>query len=424
MKFSRFCEIYQFLLDRRNSYTSTYKLDRVVLLFESLGIDNLKTPIIHVAGTNGKGSTCAMLESIYRNAGYSTGMFTSPHLVSSFERIKVNNLDISEHEFVRLFNKVYLVAEALEKENPSNRISFFEYETAIALFCFKEKDLDVIILETGLGGRLDATNAIKTSVCSVITTIAYDHENVLGNTLEQIASEKAGIIKYGSKVVIGNRIQGSTLKTIQNVVHQRHAQIFQVPSILSIFQPPTPEYQNYNASTAFFTAKVLSDILPLSDEQIFYGISQFFWPGRWQIVPNPQNNSHSIILDGAHNEEGIENIVDSIKALPNPPTIILGSNTIDRAKKMLKILMPLAHEIFLTQSSNEKALSEAEIKKCIPVNFSTPCSFILLENIPSILHNAPGEVLITGSLYLLGDVIPLLNDDHSKSEYNEYSEKK
>jgi dihydrofolate synthase/folylpolyglutamate synthase len=165
-------DVLRFLYSRRGSYgTGVYKLDRVSVLFAELGSDSLGATVIHVAGTNGKGSTCAMLESIYRNAGYSTGLCTSPHLVRINERIQFNRTEISDDDFLRLFKIINQVADALETEASGDKFSFFEYEIALGLLFFQEKKQDVVIFEVGLGGRLDVTNATRTDI-SAITTIS------------------------------------------------------------------------------------------------------------------------------------------------------------------------------------------------------------------------------------------------------------
>ena len=405
-----FQDVLDFLYSRKGTYGITYKLDRVILLFEKLGIRDVPFKVIHITGTNGKGSTSAMLESIYRNAKNKTGLFTSPHLISVRERIRVNHQKIPEEDFVRLFQKVFPIAEALECENKEFRISFFEYITAIALLFFKEQEIDIAIMEVGLGGRLDATNAVRNTTISVITTIAHDHENVLGATLPAIAKEKSGIIRKNSLCVLGKNISGEVFETIIHTAREKNCTLFQVEQLSFVF--PEADYQNYNAATARLTAQVLTkhNILPLTESQIEYGIKHFFWPGRWQKV---QLGDTLLIFDGAHNEEGAQALAKEIKNLHRDVTLIFGSNTVDRATKMLAILAPLCKEIFFTKSRHESALDVILLKKCLPSASYCKIENIELEKISTFIHNRGGEVvLVAGSLYLVGDIIKELEMSH------------
>lgn len=400
-------EARDFLYQRKTTYNKTYKLDRVICLFEQLNLRQLPCPVIHVTGTNGKGSTCAMLESIYRTAGFKTGLFTSPHLISVLERVQVSGQMISETAFLRLFNHVHRYICMLEKENPDYRFSFFEYLTVMALLYFVECQVDVVILEVGMGGRLDATNALAQTTCSVITTIAFDHENVLGNTLEAIAREKAGIIKDRSLVFLGNAIQEGPKKVIQTIADQKQSIVYQVKTVPSFFDKTVAAYQNYNAATAQLIAKTLTQkgILSVTDDEIEHGIRTFHWPARWQKI-NYKNKL--LIFDGAHNEEGALALAHEIQHLPEPPVLIFGSNTEERAKKILKILLPICKKTLLSSSTHEQALSQYQLVHCLPHSSSTDTptkvEYIELEKIPLYLQNTDESVLvIAGSLYLIGD---------------------
>ncbi|UPA28526.1 MAG: Mur ligase family protein [Verrucomicrobiota bacterium] len=339
MEAGNFEDILHFLYRRPNPHSGKWRLDRVIRLFKRLEIRQPPYKIVHVAGTNGKGSTSAMLESIYRHGGYKTGLFTSPHLVSLLERIQIDGHLISKEDFVQTFQTVHTIAENLEQEKPEDAITFFEYMTAIALRYFLEKKVDVAVIEVGLGGRLDPTNALKNTSCSIITTIAFDHEKTLGHTLSAIAREKAGIIKTNGLVVTGRNIQGKVLETIQDVAQARHAALYSSPSN-HLLNATTADYQNYNASTAQTVAELLNDkgILPIPNAKILKGIQQFRWPGRWQKIVY---QGKTVTFDGAHNEEGAYAVAREIQNLPKPPILIFGSNTVQRAQKMLAILSPI-----------------------------------------------------------------------------------
>ncbi|MDR1458502.1 MAG: hypothetical protein LBI37_03210 [Puniceicoccales bacterium] len=405
-------DVLDFLYTRKGSYNNTdYKLDGVRSLFERLGIDSLETTLIHVAGTNGKGSTCAILESIYRLAGYSTGLCTSPHLIRIGERIQFNRREISDDDFVRLFNIINQVVNALESENSYNKISFFEYEIAIALLYFKEKKPDVVILEVGLGGRLDATNATRTDI-SVITTISFDHEDILGETISSIAKEKAGIIRNGNKVVIGENLPNEALDSIKKIADEKSATL--VIAQDSLAMDLIPRYQNHNAKIAYRVAKELISKLNVSEKQIIDGILTFKWEARWQIFNLGKNK---IVIDGAHNEAGAAVLADEITSTygTNKPIVIFTSNYTSRASKMLKILASISLKIYLTRSMSDLCLSQDELVKCFPTNTNCEYKFITLDKaVNFISSNLSQNIVVTGSLYLAGDIMKRIYDMDSK----------
>ena len=400
-----FNEITDFLFKYENNYSKEYKLDRVFALFRELNIECLEIPCIHVTGTNGKGSTCSMLESIYRASGYKTGMFTSPHLVSITERMKINNINISEADFVKCFWDVYAAAETIKNLNSNYRISPFEYMTAMALLYFKNNNVDVIILEVGLGGMLDATNVVRDTLCSVFTSISLDHEEILGDTIEKIATDKAGIIKENHRVVLAPNIPQSAKEIIINIKQNSY----------SFHNNIHPSYQNFNATTALATINIMQDILPVKNTAINIGLETFSWPGRWQLLNNEQY-PHGIIFDGAHNEDGAKMIVEELKNFPQKPILIFGSNKISRATKILNILLPYIDRVVFTRSKHPQSLKFSEITACINniANANTKntsdIKFETIEfgNLSSFIRSQNKLVLITGSLYLVGDAMACL----------------
>src|SRR5262245_20362642 len=291
---------------------------------------------IHVAGTNGKGSTSAMLESIYRTAGLRVGLFTSPHLVAFGERIQVNRRDIPEHDITRLITEMRSLLErywsqeaithpssvASAKEDSashsttpplhhstSSHPTFFEVVTVMALRYFAEQQCDLVIWETGLGGRLDATN-IVTPLASVITNIQFDHQQWLGETLESIAAEKAGIIKPGIPVITGAD-EPEALKVIQAIAREQAAPLTVVspadvhrPPLNTIELPLLGHHQLVNAALAIAAVRVLVQAIPVSDDAIRTGLSRVRWPGRLQLVT--RSSGQELLLDGAHNTAGAE----------------------------------------------------------------------------------------------------------------------
>ena len=334
---------------------------------------------IHVAGTNGKGSTCAMLESIYRGAGLRVGLYTSPHLVRFGERIQVNRTLIPEAEIARLVNEVRgWLKEFSEKDHPT----FFEVVTVIALRHFAEQRCDVVIWETGMGGRLDATN-IVTPLASVITNVQLDHQQWLGDSIEKIAVEKAGIIK--PRIPVITAATGKALVVIEKVARELEAPLSVVTREADI-EPLPGKHQRMNAAIALETARVLQNQLPAS------GLGVVSWPGRLQRVGK-------FILDGAHNLPGIETLD---RELAGRPTIIFGVLRDKDWPEMARVLAKRASRLLLVPVKSRRGLPPQEL---LSVSSGTVCNS-LAEALEE--TKADEEVVITGSLYLVGEAMELL----------------
>ncbi|HZL78804.1 MAG TPA: folylpolyglutamate synthase/dihydrofolate synthase family protein, partial [Candidatus Limnocylindrales bacterium] len=294
-----YSEAIQFLYGLR-LFGAKFGLENTFKLAALAGDPQDKLRFIHVAGTNGKGSTCAMLESIYRAAGLRVGLFTSPHLVSFRERIQVNRQLISEAEVIRL-------VEALRAANKENDAALFEFATVMALKFFAEQKCDLVIWETGLGGRLDATN-IVTPLVSVITNIGFDHQQWLGDTLARIAAEKAGIIKPGMPVITATAAP-EALAVIEKIAHEKNVplKLVTVDDVQSwltgtLAPPLLGEHQKLNAALALATVEMLQRQISVSAEKICAGLAAVDWPGRLQLVT--RTGGQKILLDGAHNADG------------------------------------------------------------------------------------------------------------------------
>ncbi len=290
-------------------------LEGIRALVKVLGEPHQSLRFIHVAGTNGKGSVCAMLESICRNAGLKTGLFTSPHLVRYNERIQVNRRSIPDEEAVRGLNEI----RTLISENGMNP-SFFEITTALAFLYFFRSKVDIVVLETGLGGRLDSTNIVTPNV-SVLTAIDLDHQQILGNSVVEIAREKAGIIKQGIPVV--SAPQTAEVRTVfETIAQQRGTQVHYAEFPSPPFNVALPgSYQQVNAAVAV-EALTKAD-LAISPQAVKTGLSTVFWPGRFHHVePN-------LVLDGAHNPAASWHLVQTWKECHRgtSPTIIFGGIT-------------------------------------------------------------------------------------------------
>ncbi len=334
---------------------------------------------IHVAGTNGKGSTCVMLESIYRGAGLRVGLYTSPHLVRFGERIQVNRQLIPDHDIGRFVNEAKVLLKQFSNEDHP---TFFEVVTVMALRYFAEQRCDLVIWETGLGGRLDATN-IVTPLASVITNVQMDHQQWLGDTIEKIAFEKAGIIKAGIPVVTATT--GPALKVIEQVAGDLHAPLSVVTREANI-EPLPGKHQRLNAAVALETARALQSILPSAP------LGAVSWPGRLQKVGK-------FILDGAHNLPGIETLN---RELSGQPTIIFGVLRDKDWPAMARVLSQRASRLLFVPVKSKRGLAPAEMLSV--------CKGTVCDSLADALQKAKtdSQVLITGSLYLVGEAMELL----------------
>jgi len=362
---------------------------------------------IHVAGTNGKGSTCAMLESIYRAAGLRVGLFTSPHLVSFRERIQINRKLISENDVARLVSEIQ---ESLKFFPAGTHPTFFEVVTLLALKFFEEQKCDLVIWETGLGGRLDATN-IVTPLASVITNIAFDHEQWLGNTLEKIAAEKVGIIKPGIPVVTSVK-NPEELAVIEKIARKKNAPLTKIQKSEVRSQKSEAllgEHQKINAALAAATVRVLQKEISVTEKQIEIGLQNINWPGRLQLVENPAGQK--FLLDGAHNVAGAKALHKALeKNFPaKKRTLILGILQDKNWREICETLSPLAEKIFFVPVASQRTACPNELAEvCRAKN---PGAEVFAEASLAEAMKKTGDekfVVITGSLYLIGEALELL----------------
>ncbi len=386
-------------------------LENTFKLAELAGNPQDKLRFIHVAGTNGKGSTCAMLESIYRTAGLRVGLFTSPHLVSFGERIQVNREPISEANIERLTDGMKsLMAKFPEDSHPT----FFEVVTVMALRYFAEQNCDLVIWEAGLGGRLDATN-IVTPLASVITNIQFDHQAWLGDTLARIAGEKAGIIKPHVPVVTAVddqdafRILFDTARRNESPFSLVTWAQAEYPPLHGLALPLLGEHQRLNAAVAVHAVKALQKDIPVSDETIRTGLMSVQWPGRLQLVE--RTNGQKLLLDGAHNIGGAESLRVAIKTYfaSQLPTLVLGILRDKDCEKICEILAPLAGRILLVPVNSQRSASPEEL--AVACGAANPKAEIVeVDSLKKALALAGSAafVVIAGSLYLIGEAMELL----------------
>jgi dihydrofolate synthase/folylpolyglutamate synthase len=419
-----FQESEAYLLSLGNE-VSTMKLglENIERLLAALGNPETKYLKVQVAGTNGKGSVCAFLNSICLEAGIETGMYTSPHLVSITERVQINGIDISEDEFARLATHVREMAEKLLADGVLEyRPTFFEQVTAIALLAFAEAKVELAILETGLGGRLDATTAANAEIAA-ITRIDYDHQNYLGDMIEEIAAEKAAIIRADSEAVIIGEQAAEAEKVIFNYCKQLGisprlaAQVRTASgSDRVIFETDRAEYepselgllgrhQIGNAKIAIPLAEALQQYFPITRDNIVRGLENAHHPGRLEYVGQ-------YLLDGAHNIAGAKALADFLEEFEERPvTMIYGTMQDKDVGEVTKILFPKVVNLILTTPENSRAMPAAEITKYIPADANGIISDSVADAL-SRARNITGEklIVITGSLYLVGEVKKILNN--------------
>ena len=382
-------ELISYVTGLRNEGNSTFRE-----CMAELGDPQDKFRSIHVAGTNGKGSTTNFMKDILRCAGYTVGTFTSPHLIAHQDRIRVNDVWIEDEAFVRIY-------EENEELIKKHKLNMFEIDMLIASLYFIEKKVDVAIIEVGLGGRLDSTNVLHHPLLSIVTTIGYDHMDRLGNTLEEIAAEKAGIFKEGVPCLVGKMTEGCVEVMKQKALGEltvlgaytkvdRHHFIYKGEE----YEVATPvEYQFHNASLAIEAMHILKDEFDVADH-IHEGIRISKWAGRFEQVMN----SPCVILDGAHNDEGIRALCAGLDEVERPLRIVFSALKDKPAKAMGKMLEGYADHMIVTQFDFYRVAKAVDIATDQEV----------IEDYEKAIEKAiamdeKGTVLICGSLYFISE---------------------
>jgi dihydrofolate synthase/folylpolyglutamate synthase len=368
-------------------------LETMRYLLELLGNPEKNLRFLHIAGTNGKGSVAAMSHAVIAHAGYRTGLYTSPHLVSFCERFQINGQPIAESDVVRLVAQLKPVLEQVAAHPEFRQPTFFEAVTALALLYFREQKVEIVVWETGLGGRLDATNVV-TPLVSVITNIAFDHMQYLGETLAQIAAEKAGIIKPSVPVVTAVTDTGAL------AVIRGQAALLQCPvTIVTGCEYTTPllgQHQITNCATAVVALKLIG----IPDDAICKGLPKTNWPGRFQIVGN-------IVLDGAHNADAARRLAATLQEyFPGRRLkLILGVLRDKNYDEMCRILAPLAAEIVCVPVNSERTSDPNQLAAlCRQANPQAVVS--VSTGIPT--GKSDDLTVITGSLFLVGEAMQRL----------------
>ncbi len=367
-------------------------LDRMRAFLAALGWTEGGQRFIHVAGTNGKGSVCAMLDSICRAAGMRTGLFTSPHLVTFRERIRRNGEMAGEDEIARQLTRIREVCEGAGIEP-----TFFEIATALAFELFRSTPMDVIVLETGLGGRLDSTNVIRPLV-SVITSVGLDHTHILGGTLPEIAREKAGIIKPGVPVVTGP-LSDEAAAIVAGVAAERGSPLIQVSEATGDWAVGLKgAHQRINAAVAMRALEAAG--LDVGREQAAEGLRTVQWPARFQ------DTGRGFILDGAHNPEAAVRLAGTWREEygGKRTQVILGVVRDKDARGICAALAPVADEFVIVPVRSPRAGSVEELREIAAAwRPSRVCGSV--EKAIATAKRGDTPVLITGSLFLMGDAL-------------------
>ena len=400
MKFNDIQSFIDYTTNRMNK--GRFSLDHFKALLESLGNPQYRLKTVHIAGTNGKGSTTNYLRAILQASGLRVGTFTSPHLEVHNDRIRINDVYISDEQLLYYGNRF---AELIEENN----LSMFEIDTLIAIHFFLDQDVDIALFEVGLGGRLDATNVIMPLV-SLITTIGFDHMDILGDTLALISMEKAGIVKEGvplytsedkpecldvfKQICIERNAKFNTIKEAQNI-ELKYGIRFNYDN-LSIHLNTSALYQVKNASLAIAGARYLSNYFEINDDDIIDGLKDTQWKGRFELV---STNPH-IIIDGAHNTHGVSALVESARYLPKPLVIVFSALRDKETDAMLDDLLSIADEVIVTEFEFYRAASLEMLRHgnvlAIQDNHEAIRKGIAL--------SLNGTCLITGSLYFISQV--------------------
>ncbi len=390
-------------------------LENITKLLNHIGDPQNNINVFHVAGSNGKGSTCSFLSSILQEYGYKVGLYTSPHFVKFNERIRINGVKISDDDIIQFMERNL---NYIDKYKPT----FFEITTALAFNYFSENKVDYAIIETGLGGRLDATNTV-TPVASIITSISLEHSHILGNTLEEIAFEKAGIIKNNVPVFVGE-LPIEAIQTIENIVGERNSDLIRLSNYVNISQDKFElslggnnhlfsniglkgQYQLMNAALAI---KILYKTIDLKNSNLFQkGLDNVVTNTGIQGRYERYGQNHNIIFDAAHNIEGIEMFLSEFKLEYGDYKnciLIFGAMRDKNIDIMLLMLKPYFSKIYVTSTNYDRAASAVEIKTVAINNQIDVTVLDRPENIIELYqtNNIDDCLVVIGSIYLIGEI--------------------
>lgn len=412
------------------SGTKIENLDRIASLMASVGNPHKKLKFIHVAGTNGKGSMCEMFNEILVQAGYKVGLFTSPYIVEYSDRIRVNSKNIPYEDIERIIKQIRPNIDA----NPMCiNFSQFEITQALAFCYFVEQDCDVVVLETGLGGLLDSTNIIENPIVSVIGSVSYDHIAVLGDTIEEIAEQKAGIIKAGCPVVLNPKNEIAVTQVISKKAKNMKSKLiipitdFCVIDSIDIFGSRfsfngdnykismAGEHQIANAITVIEAIGVISKSLPILHNDVVSGLEKAKLFGRVEVIAeNPLT-----ILDGSHNPDGTKALAGFVENLPKPINVVIGMHIDKNALDAVKNLIPVVDSFVAVDNFSPVSYEKSDLAWIIR-GAGGLCEIAddsIVETIIKQRKNNPqGTVLICGSLYMVSYVKAHMTEEHFAGE--------
>ncbi|MBJ7285235.1 MAG: bifunctional folylpolyglutamate synthase/dihydrofolate synthase [Akkermansiaceae bacterium] len=362
-----------------------------LLLKEFLGYPGHGVKVIHVAGTNGKGSTCAMIDSITQACGYRCGLFTSPHLIDFRERIRVGGVEIPEESCAEMLTQLRVLCEQMDPHP-----TFFEITMVLAMRWFRLRECEVIVLETGMGGRLDATTAVPADV-SVVTPIGMDHMQYLGETLEEIAREKAGIFVAGKPAI--SAPQDPRVSTVlEKEANEIRAPLeFITEPLLGYPMALAGEHQKWNAALA--VAALYRVGISLRSDSVGYGLSRVNWPGRFEVI------QPGVVLDGAHNPQAAAALAATwSESFPDvKPALVFSAVTGKDVGEILELLAPLASKIFFCSVDNPRALPAENFSTFLPSTSPAYENFGTFQEAFEAAVAYSDSVLVAGSLFLVGE---------------------
>lgn len=407
-------------------FTKKNKLEHTRKCLDMLGSPDKNRKMIHVAGTNGKGSVCAFLSTMLEEGGYRCGLFTSPHLMKINERFQINEQMVSDEKFLEAFLKVKALSDRLVEQGDYHP-TYFEFLFLMGMLIFDDEDVDLVVLETGLGGRLDATNSILNPLACVITSISLDHVEYLGDTIEKIAGEKAGIIKKGVPVIFdgGNETAAAVIRSraeelgcpFYEVKAGSQRLLSYTPKGIDftfdstvygttkLFVPFIAKYQMMNASLAVETMGVLKEIHKIDKETLEKGLAHTRWQGRMEtILPG-------VIVDGAHNEDGAVRFAETVRHFQKEYPITLLFTTVsdkDYADMIRRVCGGLTFaNVVTTEIWGSRKQSSEELAKLFKENgcsnvLAVPDSGEAFEKAYAL--KGDGLLFVAGSLYLAGEI--------------------
>lgn len=364
------------------------------LLKEYLAYPDHGVKVIHVAGTNGKGSTCAMIDAVARAAGNRTGLFTSPHLIDFRERIRVSGVEIPEEDCAAMLTELRALCATLDPHP-----TFFEIALVLAMRWFRERDCEIIVLETGMGGRLDATTAVPADVCA-ITPIGLDHMQWLGETIEQIAAEKAGIFVEGKPAICAPQESG-VRRVMEKEANERRSPLRFIEAPLEGYPVALPgAHQRWNAALALECLHAAG--IHLDYGVVHHGLSTVRWPGRFEIFSHA---GREVILDGAHNPQGAEVLANTWREqyCDRKAVLVFSAVAAKDVSGILALLVPVASRIHFCPVDTPRALPAEELAASLPAGAPPYECHTGFDAAFDAAMLAEGPILVAGSLFLVGE---------------------